>query len=1027
MNCTRPFRAVMFRMGFWLAAVALVLLLVPGLVAPVCAGTFGLVVPIGGQAGDIALDEPRGVLYIANFTANRIDLMSLKDFTVHTSLNVAANPGSLALSPDGNFLVITHFGNYTAPSSPSNALTVISLNANNATQTFALGDPPLGVAFGYDGVALVVTTTNFILFDPANGQTTVVDTIAGVTAKTLPVAPANFPPNIVAASLNVSADNFHVYGLSDTIRFHYNVLTHQILSLGYTASPPMGPRVVSVSRDGSYYSAGWGLFSSSGLLVAQFANPSGLLNVGSHAIDSSAGLIYAQIPEGAAQSTAVPPLIPATPPAPQAGTVAPPVLRIVDSDNLAVRQKLQLPENMAGKALLSSKGDLLYAISDSGVMVLPVGYLNGVNRVQASQQDMVFRSSFCDRSTVTQTITILDPGGNHTDFSLSPSISGIMVSPTIGTTPATVKVTVDPSIFQNEKGTITGLINIQSASAVNIADPIRVLINNREPEQRGTFVNVPGTLVDVKADPVRNRFYILRQDQNQVLVYDSTGQNQIAVLRTSNTPTSMAITMDNKYLIVGHDNSQLAYVYDLDTLKPFVPIVMPPGHYPRSVAVSTRAILAACRVAGPTHTIDVIDFPSRTANPLPALGVFTNDINIDTVLTSSPNGSSILAAGADGTTMVYDANADSFISARKDFTALSGAFAASNYGQYIVDNNLLNSSLVPMKKLDATIGSSSGFAFVDQTGLRTTAAAVEAAAGVIQKVQTSSGAGIRPTNIVEAPLTATSSGISAFTRTLAPLSDQSGIVSLTTSGFTMLPWNYDAAVAPPQLNKVVNAADFTLPVAPGGLITLFGTQLSTMNQGANALPLPTILGDSCLTVNGTPIPMMYVSSSQINAQLPFSATGNATLVLRTPGGISQGFNVTIQPAAPSVFHSGTAGPQTGIPTIVRSTNNTLVTNSNPIHPNDEIIIYATGLGAVSPPVADGAAGPTSPLAVTTTPPTVTIGGMNLRVDYAGLAPEMVGVYQINANVPYKVPTGLSVPLVIDQGGAATKMSVRVVK
>ena len=84
---------------------------------------------------------------------------------------------------------------------------------------------------------------------------------------------------------------------------------------------------------------------------------------------------------------------------------------------------------------------------------------------------------------------------------------------------------MDPNIFQNEKGTLTAYITIQSASAVNVPEPIRVLTNNREPEQRGTFVNVPGSLVDVKADPVRNRFYILRQDKNQVLVYDSTGQN----------------------------------------------------------------------------------------------------------------------------------------------------------------------------------------------------------------------------------------------------------------------------------------------------------------------------------------------------------------------------------------------------------------------------------------------------------------------------------------------------------------------
>ena len=63
-------------------------------------------------------------------------------------------------------------------------------------------------------------------------------------------------------------------------------------------------------------------------------------------------------------------------------------------------------------------------------------------------------------------------------------------------------------------------------------------------------------------------------------------------------------------------------------------------------------------------------------------------------------------------------------------------------------------------------------------------------------------------------------GVSKFSRTLAPLNDQSSIISLTTSGFTVLPWNYDAAVAPPRLDSVVNAADFTQPVAPGGLIRL---------------------------------------------------------------------------------------------------------------------------------------------------------------------------------------------------------------
>jgi len=554
MNCTHSLHSVILRVGACLAAAALSLIVAAGVVAPVSAATFGTVVPIGGQGADIALDEPRGLLYIANFTANQIDVMSLSDNTIHSSISVAPQPGSLSLSPDGNYLVVVHFGNFTAPAASTNALTVISLNQNNALQTFALGDPPLGVAFGIDGLALIVTTTNFILFDPTNGQTTVLDTIANVTAHSLPVAPANFPPNIVATSLNVSGDGFWVYGLSDTFFFQYSVLSHGVAVVGYQAVPPLGPRAVSVSADGSSFTAGWALLRG-GYWAAQFPSAAGTLNIGTTAINSSAGLIYAQVPQATAQSSAAPPSTPSSPSAPQ-GSVAPPILQVVAADNLAVQQNLQLAENTTGKSVLTAKSDMLYTISDSGVTVFPVGYMNSFNRVQASKPDLVFRGNLCATSVNTQQVTILDPGGNQTDFTLTPSVAGVYLSRYAGTTPATITVTVDPVVFQNQTGTVTASIAIASSLAINVPDPIRILINSQGPEQRGTFVDVPGTLVDVLADPIRNRFYALRQDQNEVYVFDSTGQNQIALLRTSNTPTSMAITMDGNYLLVGHDNSQ---------------------------------------------------------------------------------------------------------------------------------------------------------------------------------------------------------------------------------------------------------------------------------------------------------------------------------------------------------------------------------------------------------------------------------------------------------------------------------------
>jgi uncharacterized protein (TIGR03437 family) len=1006
-----------------LATTLLSLLLAAVFVSPVSAATFGTVVTIGGQAADIALDEPRGRLYIANFTANCIDVMSLASNTIQTQFNVAPQPGSLALSPDGNYLVIVHFGNFTAPSAQANLLTVISLNNNNAIQTFALGDPPLGVAFGIDGLALIVTTTNFLLFDPTNGQLTVLDTLAGVTANTLPVAPANFPPNIISASLNVSADGFHVYGLTNTLFFHYGVLNHSLQVLDYTASPTLGPLAVSVANDGSYFTAGWSLLTSQGLWAAQFPSALGTYNVGSTAIDSSAGLIYAQVPQSTTQSTSTTPSTPATSTAPQSSVA--PILQIVAADNLSVQQNLQIPENLAGKSLLTAKRDMLYSISESGVTVFPVGYLASINRVQASQPDVVFRSNLCNSSVTTQQITILDPGGNQTDFELTPSGPGITLSQYSGTTPATITVSVNPAAFQNLSGTVTASIEIQSTLAINVPNPIRVLINSQGPDQRGTFVDVPGTLVDVLADPIRSRFYVLRQDQDQVLVYDSTGQNQLAVLRTSNTPTSMAVTMDGNYLLVGHDNSQLIYVFNLNTLQPSMPIAMPSGHYPRQVAVSSNRILAASRVAGPVHTIDFVDVPSRSAVTPATLGIFTNSINIDTALSSSPGGRYIFAAGADGTTMLYDASAGSFVAARKDFQSLTGAHSASDYGQFVVNVNLLNSSLVLTNTLDSSIGTPSGAAFSGQTGFRTGAqTSIVGAPGVIEQFSTSTGAAISPTNMVEAPLAVR--GVSAFTRTFAPLSDQSALVSLTTSGFTLLPWNYDAAVVPPALTQVVNAADFTSGMAPGGLISIMGSNLSPVNVATSEIPLPTVLGETCLLLNGSPIPMLYVSGSQINAELPWEVSGDATLVLYTPGGVSPSVDLTIQPNAPAVFRSGTAGPQTSIPTIYRNSDNKLVTLSNPIHPKDKITIYATGLGAVTPQVNDGAAGPKSPLAVADAQPAVTLGGTPLNVEYAGLAPGSVGVYAIVAVVPGKIPTGLSVPLVITQGTGTTTLQVRVV-
>ncbi|MBV6432509.1 MAG: hypothetical protein IANPNBLG_02651 [Bryobacteraceae bacterium] len=998
-------------------------------------GVAGKVVAIGGNASDLALDEARGVLYVANFTANRVEVVSLGDGSVQSSINVAAQPSSLALSPDGRYLVIAHFGSFTAGSS-NNGLTVIDL-ATNGRQTFVLGSAPLGVAFGIDNQALVATASEFILFDPITGNTRALGSFSTLTTKSLPQPVANFPSNIVGASMAVSGDGLWIFGSaavgsgssggsgSQSLEFTYNVTTRSINSVLWTWSPPPGPRAVSSNYDGSVHMSGWAMFDRQLLNgLSQFPGASGVFNIGTHVFDTARGRLYAQF------STA-------TPNSSSQQAAAPPVLQVLDADNLAVLDQFNLPENFAGKSIINSDSSMLFGISDSGILMIPIGNLDNMPRVAATREDVVFRGNFCDRRVTSQEVTILDPGGGNTDFTLSVSTPGVSVSPSSGVTPATVRINVDPNAFQNSKGTVTALINIATARGVNIPKPVRVLINNREPDQRGTAVNVPGKLVDLLADPVRDRFYVLRQDTNQVYVYDGGTQTRIAVLKTANTPTQLAITFDRRYLMVGHDNAQLIKVFDLDTLEESLPIYMPGGHYPRSIAASAKAILVASRVAGPENKISRVDFASRTATPLPSLGIFENKIDASTILVASPNGSTILGAQSDGTVYLYDANVDTFTISRKDFPSLSGAYAASNFNQFVVGNSLLNASLVQTAQFETGTGKSSGFAFLDQGGFRTTAPD-SSSPGVIARVTNQSGQLSRATRLVEAPILpqaaqsgqaqsgASQSWVQVFTRSIQPLYSRNALIALTTSGFTALPWSFDASVAAPRIERVVNAADNTAAVAPGSLVSIFGANLSPINQATQLTPLPTALGESCLTVNGLPLPVVFVSPGQINGQIPFQVDGNVSLILRTPGGVSDTFNLTILPTAPGVFRNGVAGTRNDLPAVFRAANGLLVTDTNPIHRGDTITIYLTGLGRTSPAVDAGVPAPGDPLASVIVPPAVTLGGVALPVEFAGLTPGSIGVYQINARVPSDVPPGLDQPLTISQGSGASAIGVRVV-
>jgi uncharacterized protein (TIGR03437 family) len=220
---------------------------------------------------------------------------------------------------------------------------------------------------------------------------------------------------------------------------------------------------------------------------------------------------------------------------------------------------------------------------------------------------------------------------------------------------------------------------------------------------------------------------------------------------------------------------------------------------------------------------------------------------------------------------------------------------------------------------------------------------------------------------------------------------------------------------------ILNGASFRLPdvpgggVAPGSIISIFGTNLAASTGAASAVPLPTSIGGTSVTIGGRPAALYFVSAGQINAQVPWATTpGPAPVVVTTGAGASAPVNVTVQAAAPGIFSQASNGKGPGaIQNFVSQSSTPLNNATTAIAPGGLLIIYATGLGAVNNPPADGAAGSGQ---TTTNAVTVRVGNTNATTEFAGLSPGFVGLYQVNARLPGTLPQGCNVSISLQAAG-----------
>lgn len=219
----------------------------------------------------------------------------------------------------------------------------------------------------------------------------------------------------------------------------------------------------------------------------------------------------------------------------------------------------------------------------------------------------------------------------------------------------------------------------------------------------------------------------------------------------------------------------------------------------------------------------------------------------------------------------------------------------------------------------------------------------------------------------------------------------------------------------------VNAASYQPGmVAPGGLFSIFGSGLASQAAAARTVPLPTTLGGTQVLVNGTAVPLVYVSSGQINAQMPIDVpTGQPVTLIVTNGAAgSNQVTLNISTAAPGIFIAN------GTQAIIQNPNGSLNSQAAPARAGETLVAYLTGAGPVnSGSWTTGAASPSTPASVTT-PYTLTFGTQPAVVQYLGLTPGFVGLYQANFTVPSLAPGAY--PVVITMAGNSSNSATVVV-
>lgn len=689
--------------------------------------TFGTILPLGATPSDLVLDESRGLIYLVNTAANRIDLLSTATNTVTGNISLGSNAGPLsaAMSMDNNYLYVT---NGTALT-----LSVIDLRIPAVTQTVSLPATPQGVEVGADGRALVSTlgtgtstaaVNTLLIYDrtqPAGSPNQLIAVLTPPTPSTPPPLAAQTlakPDTTFTGKLIRTPNGQYIVGLTNpatnvctgsssstgcTYLFVYEVSSGTILR---SRNVNGQSTVLSMSPDGSRFMAGYTLYDVATLSVlAQMNNANAPFsssatfsvrqNIGGSVFSRDGSTIYGAF-NVAAFTTPPPPSNSAT-------------LMLSNSTNLGIQLGIKLPESIVAKMVSTADGTKIWCLSQSGIVYLPISTLYTYPILQPSSTQVFLSENPCNPGLVQGTVQMTNAGAGKLTFAITTLSPTLTTSVSSGVAPATVTFTMEPgrvTTYTRLPGTnlvsstATGVtlsgqsldISLASNEAINVPPLIRVYMNYRQSDQRGIVFPVPVTpnnspnasqiytttssiagdqgLEDIVLDQPRNRVYISNAGYNRIEIFDTVNQVFLTPIPVNQMPHQLALSTDGNTLYVASNGGELIDMVNLTIDTDVGHIALPA--IPRQAGGQTGAVYYPMALAVGAEGVNFVTSSGAqwkviagTAVPRPASTVIPLTLPTPINMLASPDSSTIvtLAGTTSGTAYLYQASTDAYIAA----------------------------------------------------------------------------------------------------------------------------------------------------------------------------------------------------------------------------------------------------------------------------------------------------------------------------------------------------------------------------